>query len=122
MNFTLPYPPSLNRYWRVPRALGRPILSAQARAYKISAGLEARRQGVKPLAGPVAVTIEVFRPQRRGDLDNTAKVALDALNGIAWADDDQIVRLELIRFDDKLNPRLLVTVDTPSGPYDNNDE
>lgn len=111
MKFTLPYPPSVNRYWRFPRALGRPILSAEARAYKANAGLEARVQGVTPLAGPVSVQINVFRPQRRGDLDNTAKVALDALNGIAWEDDEQIVHLELDRFDDKARPRLEVTIE-----------
>lgn len=33
-------------------------------------------------------------PIRRPDLDNVIKVVLDALNGIAYADDAQVVRLE----------------------------
>lgn len=33
------------------------------------------------------------RPTGRPDLDNCAKLATDALTGVAWADDDQIVSL-----------------------------
>lgn len=107
---TLPYPPSSNRYWRVPRYLGYPILSREAIAYKNTAGWEAKRQGVKVLAGEIEVRIHAYRPRRRGDLDNLAKVALDALNGIAWTDDDQIVGLEMRRFDDPKNPRLMIRI------------
>jgi Holliday junction resolvase RusA-like endonuclease len=31
----------------------------------------------------------------RGDIDNYAKTILDALNGVAWVDDKQIVRLSV---------------------------
>ena len=113
MEFTLPFPPSVNRYWRMPRALGRPILSREARLYKSQAGLEARRQGVRQLTGDVLVQIDVYRPARRGDIDNFGKVALDSLNGIAWNDDNQIIDLHLRRFDDKTNPRLQVRVEQP---------
>lgn len=60
------------------------------------------------LDGPVAVTITLAhdkvavnvepaeqppRKHLRGDIDNYAKLILDALNGVAWRDDRQIVRL-----------------------------
>ena len=72
--FTIPYPPSANRYWRMAR--GHIHKSNEARAYQNMAALTARIAGVKPLDGFVGVTIEVFRPAKRGDLDNLIKVLL----------------------------------------------
>lgn len=42
-------------------------------------------------AGTVRVTIRVFEGSgHAADLDNYVKVVLDALNGLAWADDRQV--------------------------------
>lgn len=69
---------------------------------------------VPPLEGPVAVTLKAFypipqsapkakrakmlsgalRPQVKPDIDNVVKIALDALNGLAYLDDKQVVRLQ----------------------------
>lgn len=95
----LPYPPSTNRYWRNFR--GRMVVSAEARAYKECAALEAEALGMKMLDCPVAVELELHpRLNKNGkasgtriDLDNCIKVVLDAGNGVMWADDSQIVRL-----------------------------
>lgn len=35
-----------------------------------------------------------LRPQAHGDTDNLTKTALDAVNGILWVDDRQVVRIE----------------------------
>ena len=35
----------------------------------------------------------IVRPDKKPDCDNVAKIILDALNGIAYADDKQVVRL-----------------------------
>lgn len=35
---------------------------------------------------------------KKGDIDNLAKSVLDALNGVAWEDDSQIVSLNLKKF------------------------
>ncbi len=43
------------------------------------------------------------------DLDNVAKAVLDALNGVAYADDTQVVRL-VVQKQYSLDPRLEVTV------------
>lgn len=34
---------------------------------------------------------------RRVDLDNLGKAILDALNGVAWVDDSQVVLLQLFK-------------------------
>lgn len=57
----------------------------------------------EPLAGAVAVDITFyFRGTRAGDIDNYLKTVLDGLNGIAWLDDRQIMRLtaEMVFGDD----------------------
>lgn len=116
ISLTLPEPPSANRYWRVAR--GRPYLSAEARAYKLEVRALALRGGVRGVPFPkgqaVAVTLLWYRSRRAGDLDNRAKVALDALNGILWADDQQIVELHLFRHDRPRDGALLLTVEALS--------
>jgi crossover junction endodeoxyribonuclease RusA len=100
----LPYPPSANRYWRNFR--GRIVISAEARAYKLATKLKLKAMQVVPVASNCLVSAVVYRPARRGDLDNTAKCLLDACNGCLWLDDSQIVGLMLLRHDDKHNPRV----------------
>lgn len=91
----LPYPPSANRYWRsVGR--GRVVVSAEAKRYR--GEVERKLAGRAALgATPVEVSV-VAHPadRRRRDLDNLAKVLLDALaNGGAFADDGQVRALHL---------------------------
>lgn len=105
---TLPVPPSANRYWRVVN--GRPIVSAEARAYKLAVQQLCAEKGVKPIQGDVCVSLTVFRARKSGDLDNFQKVALDALKGACYADDKQIVQIVSFRYDDKANPRVEVNV------------
>ncbi len=103
----LPYPPSANIYWRMAR--GRMILSKQARAYRTSvASLSATEP---PFTGDVSVTMRFYRPAKRGDIDNFQKVAIDALRGIAYTDDKQIVELHAFRQDDKHNPRVEIEIE-----------
>ena len=46
---------------------------------------------VDPLTGRLLVDVKFYRRTRRGvDLDNLAKLCLDALNGVAYRDDEQI--------------------------------
>lgn len=107
--FEMDYPPSVNAYWRA--VGGRVIVSREGRAYRDRAGWRALEQRVKPLAGPLRVSICVYRPRMIGDLDNTAKAILDALKGVAWADDSQIVELHLYRRDDKSRPRVVIEME-----------
>jgi len=90
----LPYPPSVNKYWRHFR--GRAILSKTARQFK--SNVQAILYGRKPIAGRVMVCVFVHPPDmRRRDLDNTLKAVLDAGNGLLWADDSCIDELRIVR-------------------------
>lgn len=94
----LPYPPLLNHLYRR-AARGGMYMTAEAVAWKDEAGWRAREAGIEKLTGPVAVELQVYRPRRVGDVDATTKVMLDAMNGIAWDDDSQVVELHVYRHD-----------------------
>ena len=49
--------------------------------------------------------------RRRRGVDNCAKSICDALNGIAYLDDSQIIELTVRRAVDRENPRAVVTVE-----------
>ncbi len=106
----LPLPPTVNMYWR---HVGRRILlSREGRAYKrqVHAELLVQRAPSFP-TGPVKLTATVYRPRRQGDLDNFAKALCDALAGLVYADDSQIVESHWYLLLDRQNPRVEVTVE-----------
>lgn len=86
------------------------MVSDAARAYKGRAGWLAKEVGCYPLAGPVDVLLHVHRARRAGDLDNYVKVLLDALKGVVFEDDSQVVELHAYRGEDRGNPRVDVRV------------
>lgn len=102
---TLPFPPSANEYWKPAPGRG-PVPSTEAKRYKAAVAKLAAAHGLLPLAGPVSVTLTAYRPRRSGDLDNMLKVMNDALNEVAWLDDDQVVHISATRADDAANPRV----------------
>lgn len=116
LQLVLPEPPSANRWWRKFR--NRMVLSDEARTYRdetvVAACVEqlgcAWRRAVIPAPRPVALAIDWHRRIKSGDLDKRLGVVLDALQGIAYENDSQIVKLIARRFDDKSNPRVEVTV------------
>lgn len=110
MKIILPIPPSANRYWRMWR--GHMVISDEARAYKSGAMLRALSQGARPMSGPVSVSLTLYRKERRGDLDNRIKVALDALQGVAYLNDSQVTEIHAKLADDPSNPRLVVWVES----------
>lgn len=60
----------------------------------------------------VSCTLVIFfQDRRRRDIDNVAKSLLDALNGVAWEDDSEVVELHLYRRYDKLSPRVEVVLE-----------
>ena len=38
-----------------------------------------------------------IRPTKKPDVDNLAKAVMDALNGVAWVDDSQVVRVSIYK-------------------------
>lgn len=95
----------------------RSILSAAGRANKEAIGWEARNQfHGEPLTDPLAVTIDIYGPDRRKhDVDNV-KELLDAVNGIVWDDDGQILDLRTRKHFDKDDPRLVLSVGCTMEP------
>ena len=109
----LPYPPSVNTYWRHPtkgRLAGRHLISEKGRAYRAS--VIAEIGSVIALDDRLAVLIECFPPDRRKrDLDNVAKGLLDAMTHAGvWVDDEQIDDLRIVRRDPVVSGMVRVTV------------
>jgi len=99
MKLRLPYPPSANLYWRSCR--GRTFVSAKAIKYKRDvARLVQSVYGKNCHVGPVEIVGSVFRPRATGDLDNRIKVLVDALQGIAYANDSQVKHIDLWMHDE----------------------
>lgn len=105
LSFEIPVPPSANRYWRV--AHNRIIVTNEAKAYKEKVFYKLRHI-FEPLRKDIAINVTVFRKYRRGDLDNFLKIMLDALEGIVYLNDSQIVEIHAFRDDDKDNPHVKV--------------
>jgi crossover junction endodeoxyribonuclease RusA len=62
----------------------------------------AKASGIRPVDGPVHLTVECFYPRpkkprhsfpSKNDCDKAARSVMDALSGVAYADDQQVVRL-----------------------------
>lgn len=92
IQITVPWPPSVNRYWRQFR--GRMIISAEGRKYREAIIQQIFVEGlVKHLTGSLKVTIEAFRPdERKRDLDNLLKSTLDGLAHAGLYEDDSQIR------------------------------
>lgn len=108
LHVRLPYPPSANRLWTVFR--GHMVKTEAAREYAGTCAELARLAGAKRTDKHVAVEVVVERPIRTGDLDNRLKAVLDALNGIVYDDDDQVVVIKARRVDRPGNGGVVVTV------------
>lgn len=91
----LPYPPSVNHYWR--RVGTRTLISRGGRAFRQAVCAILATSGVRPIEGELDVQVTVFPPDnRRRDVDNVQKALLDALeHGGIYADDNQIRKLAI---------------------------
>lgn len=91
----LPYPPSANN--RLASVNGRLVKSAESRSYQKL--IKDALVGLTPLSGDLKLWMTIYRPRRRGDIDNVLKNCLDALTGIAFFDDEQFAQLDVHRID-----------------------
>jgi len=101
MTLVLPFPPSVNTYWRAPNKgplAGRHLVSADGRKFQSAACaaiIEQLRRLPKPSTEQAAVEITLYPPAaRRRDLDNYNKALFDALTHAGvWEDDSQVKRM-----------------------------
>lgn len=95
IKFTLPFPPSVNTYWRMFR--NRMIISAKGREYRKAVQDIVASELVIVRHKPLRVEIVAYRPDRRKrDLDNLLKAPLDAMTHCkVWDDDSQIHELTI---------------------------
>lgn len=108
----LPFPPSVNRYWRNVR--GRTLISEAGRLYRVLAVQEALVARPVRFQGHIRVSIDAWVPDaRRRDCDNMLKAPLDALaHAGVYDDDSQIIDLRIRRVGvDRARPRLEVTIE-----------
>jgi crossover junction endodeoxyribonuclease RusA len=109
---TLPVPPSANRYWRtiVNKKTFRAMtfVSDEAKTYKRILAQTVELPAL--IQGEVSVSVKLFRERRSGDLDNRLKCLFDALQGVVYVSDSQIVEIYASRHDDKDRPRVEVEI------------
>ena len=94
-----------------PRVMGAHTFTpARTKQYEKLVWTCAVQAQVKPIAGPVCIWLEfhLVRPDCC-DIDNLAKSVLDALAGTAYADDRQVVELNLLkRASDKPHTKVVI--------------
>lgn len=114
---TLPFPPSVNHYWRhvVIGRSARTLISKRGREYREAVLAQCLVQRIAQLDGPLQCTVDLYPPDlRRRDCDNYAKGLLDALDHAnAYGDDSQIIDLR-IRMHAKHPPGMVVVTLAPT--------
>jgi crossover junction endodeoxyribonuclease RusA len=97
MELVLPYPPSVNHYWR--HFKGRTLISREGRAYRQQVMTQCRGFGGQPPRdGRLALAMDAFPPdRRRRDLDNIQKSALDSMQHAGIYEDDSLIDLLVTR-------------------------
>ena len=70
----------------------------------------------EPMTGAVVMTIKLYRKykstsRRFGDFDNHGKAICDALNGVIYLDDSQIVKCTVEKYTDKNFPHVEVEIE-----------
>lgn len=103
VSLELPFPPSVNTYWRSPnkgKLAGRHLISERGRRYRKEAVRSIGGQwSGEAIAGRLSVEVHLMVPDRRArDIDNYSKGLLDAITHAGvWVDDEQIDRLTVER-------------------------
>lgn len=76
------------------------------------------QHGLDPLTGPLRVTLTFLEGtgHKAQDVDNLAKLVLDALNRIAWEDDRQVEALQAEVFRNRAEPQTRILVEEMEHP------
>ena len=116
MKLTLPWPPSVNHYYR--RVGPRTLISREGREYRkrICGLLAPGNGGIRkpPSGGRIALCMDAFPPdRRRRDLDNLLKSTQDSLAHAGVYEDDSLIdwlltrRCEVVRPHGRLDVQVI---------------
>jgi crossover junction endodeoxyribonuclease RusA len=110
--FELPYPPSINGYWRTFR--NRQIISNLGREYRAEAIKSMQLQGLyeEGVSERLSVSLTLHPPTlRKYDIDNFCKASFDALSHAGfWIDDEQVDQLSVKKGEKVKGGKLVVKV------------
>ena len=113
MEIVLPWPPSVNGYWR--SVGGRAIISRRGRVYRdaVARSVLAARAN-RHLKGRLELTIDLYPPDRRKrDIDNALKALLDGMQAAGvYQDDSQIDRILIERREIEKGGAVVVKITT----------
>jgi len=106
----LPWPPSVNHYWR--RQGSRYFVSSEGKAYRDSLYyLCAEYRGLFGAERRLSVVINAFPPdKRRRDLDNILKSLLDSLQYARVYEDDSQIDCLTIKRNSSRDGKVIVTI------------
>ena len=108
----LPFPPSMNTYWRNFR--GRTVLSKAGREYKVRIAEYVAENNI-PKYGEQKLKITMIlqpKDKRKIDIDNRIKCVLDSLQEAGVFDDDfHVDELHVMRGEQVKGGRLLLTIE-----------
>ena len=95
----LPWPPSVNHYYR--HVGSKVLISRDGREYRERIVNKLKLENITTFSGPVELFIELYPPDnRRRDVDNSLKCLLDSFShGGLYQDDSQIFKLTVIKRD-----------------------
>lgn len=98
MELELPYPPTVNHYWK--HARGRHFLSKAGKAYREVAEfmtLNAMNARAPTIIGPTVAVLQAWMPDnRQRDVDNLPKGPLDAIQHAGLIVDDSQIDLLIV--------------------------
>ena len=113
-NLALPWPPSINHYWKH-RVVGRRAqiyISKEGTEFKQAVKRLIDEMALNTLTGRVMVDIALYAPTlRKYDIDNRVKSCLDALTHAGvWLDDEQVDQLSVMRCEKITGGKMLVQI------------
>ena len=117
MTITLPWPPSVNKYWVPIKHSHKKRITQAGLDFRVAVRVRILQARVEKLSGRLKVDVFAHPPDRRTrDLDNLWKALLDALaKGGAYDDDGQIDDERMRRREIVKGGKLIVTVEEIPG-------
>ena len=113
MELVLPFPPSVNHYYR--RVGPRTLISREGRAFRKNVCALLGGSGIRkpPSGGRIALAMDAFPPdRRRRDLDNLLKCTQDSLaHAGVFEDDSQIDLLVVARHEPVKGGKITIRID-----------